>query len=54
MITTKCDKCKNKAFCWSCDEGQISHSFSSYAVILYHLERDTIICIYILMILINN
>ena len=22
MISTKCDKCKNKAWCWSCDECQ--------------------------------
>ena len=22
MISTKCDKCKDKAWCWSCDESQ--------------------------------
>ena len=22
MICTKCDECKNKAWCWSCDECQ--------------------------------
>ena len=22
MISTKCDKCKNMAWCWSCDECQ--------------------------------
>ena len=22
MISTKCDKCKNKAWCWSCDDCQ--------------------------------
>ena len=25
MISTKCDKCKNKAWCWSSDECQSKH-----------------------------
>ena len=25
MISTKCDKCKNEAWCWSCDECQNKH-----------------------------
>ena len=34
MISTKCDKCKNKAWCWSCDEMsvKVNHSNVLYVI----------------------
>ena len=32
MISTKGDKCKNKPWCWSCDECQSKHSNVFYVI----------------------
>ena len=42
MINTKCDKCKIKAWCWSCDECQNKyfHCFVCSEIMLYvYLSR---------------
>ena len=41
MISTKCDKCKNKAWCWSCDECQ-SKPFQCFVCnkIITYRDRD--------------
>ena len=45
MISTKCDKCKNNAWCWSCDECQskpfqcfICNKIMTYRDRHYHLQ----------------
>ena len=54
MIRTKCDNCRNKAGCSSCDEGQSKplHVFFCNEIVTYR-ERDLIICKCILITPIN-
>ena len=42
MISTKCDKCKNKALCWSCNECQSKpfQCFVSNETITYRERHD--------------
>ena len=41
-MSTKCNKCEDKAWCWSCDECQ-SKLYVSYVMKLYHIEIVTLI-----------
>ena len=53
MISTECDKCKDKAWCWSCNERQSKplSSFVCKELITYReRERDIIIWLNIIMI----
>ena len=45
MISTKCDKCKDKAWCWSCDECQ-SKQLSCFGCdkIITYRERHSHMC----------
>ena len=54
MITTRCDKFKDKAVRWSCDECQ-SKPLSCFVCneIITYRERDIIIWLNIIMIQIN-
>ena len=54
MISTKCDKCKDKAWCWSCNECQ-SKPLSCFVCneIITYIERDIIIWLYFIIIPIN-
>ena len=56
-MITKCDKCEDKAWCWSCDECQskpylcfmkLYHLI--YVMKLYHIEIVTLIRVSITMI----
>ena len=41
MIGTKCDKCKDKAWCWSCDEFQNKKlSYFVFDMIITYRERQ--------------
>ena len=42
MISTKCDKCKNKKWGWSCDEFQTKpfHCFVCNKIITYRERHD--------------
>ena len=52
MISTKCDNCKNKAWCWSCDDCQ-SKPFQCFVcneIITYRKRHDHLINVIIVKI----